>query len=70
MKALRTNYVQFTFATSQSLELELQENVGFDSLLISITFVIITTLAVLLMSFKTDWITSPGLVLPVRSVEL
>jgi hypothetical protein len=70
MKTLETNKTQFTFATSQSLELELMENVGFDSLLISITFIIITTLAVCLMSLKTNWITSPGLLLPVRALFL
>ena len=62
---LKTNSTRFTYATSQSLELEMLESIGFDSFLMSTTFVLITVLAIILMSIRTTWITSPGLLLPV-----
>ncbi len=50
------------------LESEMQNNIGFDVVLISGTFGLIMIFSTLLMSLKTDCITSPGYLLPLSGI--
>jgi ABC-type dipeptide/oligopeptide/nickel transport system permease component len=64
VKKLKTTHVSFTYSTSGSLEDEIEANIGFDSKLVTITFLLITIFAIIFMSFHSNKVTSPGIVLP------
>ena len=64
MKNVKLKYLTFTFSGSHSIESEMLNNVNFDVHLVATTFILITVFATILMSFKTNLITSPGFILP------
>jgi hypothetical protein len=68
IKTVELKHLTFTYSTSQSLEIEMLSNISFDVYLISTTFMLITLFATLLMSFKSDMVTSPGIVLPFMGI--
>lgn len=55
---------RISYATSQSLDLEMAENIALDTNLISGTFVLIMLFACLIMVVDSNCITSPGFLLP------
>lgn len=57
-----------TYSTSQSLDLEMAANITLDTKLISGTFMLIMIFAILFMSFNTNWVTSPGFILPFAGI--
>jgi hypothetical protein len=64
MKNTKLKYLDFTFAGAHSIESEMLNNISFDEYLVSTTFFLITLFATILMSIKSNLITSPGLILP------
>lgn len=56
--------LRISFATSQSLDLEMAANIALDSNLITGTFVLIMIFACLLMSINSNCVSSPGFMLP------
>jgi hypothetical protein len=64
VKTLNTSLVSFTYTTSKSLEDEMNGNIKLDSVLVSVTFILITIFATIFMSINSNKITSPGLILP------
>ena len=64
MKNTKLKHLDFTFAGAHSIEVEMLNNISFDAHLVSTTFFLITLFATILMSFKSNLITSPGLILP------
>ena len=63
-----TNLLKMVYATSQSIDLEIEANSQLDTNLISGTFMLIMIFAIILMSFNTTWITSPGVLLPMAGI--
>lgn len=68
MKSLKLNYLTYTFSASQSFDIEMLNNISFDVLLIGTTFTLITFFAIILMSLKSNMITSPGIMLPLSGI--
>ena len=66
--SLNSSLVSFTYATSKSLEDEIEANVGFDSKLVSMTFMFIMIFATIFMSIGSNSITSPGMMLPTAGI--
>ena len=60
--------LKIVYATSQSLDLEIDSNAKLDTNLISGTFMLTIIFASILMSFNTNWITSPGFLLPFSGI--
>ena len=56
--------LRLSYATSQSIDLEIEANIQLDTNLIMGTFTLISIFTVILMSINTNWVTSPGLLLP------
>jgi hypothetical protein len=61
IKNTSSEILSFTYTTSKSLEDELESNIGFDSKLTTITFMLIMIFATIFMSMNTNMITSPGM---------
>lgn len=64
IKNIQLVNLTMTYATSQSLDMEINDNVQFDIFLVNLTFMLMTIFSTLLMSLFTNIITSPGLTLP------
>lgn len=60
--------LKISFAASQSLELEMAANLSLDTKLISGTFALIMIFVCLLMSIRSNMVTSPGLMLPMAGI--
>lgn len=68
MKNLKTNLTTFLYSTSKSLDYEIEENMSPDFYLVGTTFTMITVFATVLMSYKSNVVTSPGLILPFSGI--
>jgi hypothetical protein len=66
--SLNSTLLSYTYATSKSLEDEIEANVGFDSKLVSMTFMFIVIFATIFMSVGSNIITSPGMMLPTAGI--
>ena len=60
--------LRVTFSTSQSMELEMAANMSIDTKLIVGTFVLIIMFSIILMSIKSNCLTSPGYMLPLSGI--
>lgn len=60
---------QISFASSQSLDIEMAANIVLDSYFIAGTFIMIMIFAILIMSVNSDCITSPGVILPLAGIS-
>ena len=58
------NLLRISYATSQSLDTEIVANITLDTFLVTGTFTLMTIFSILLMSINTNWVTSPGALLP------
>jgi predicted RND superfamily exporter protein len=58
------NSLRISYATSQSLDSEIVANISLDIFLVTGTFTLMTIFSIMLMSINSNWITSPGALLP------
>ena len=61
IQSTSSSFLSFTYTTSKSLEDELESNIGFDSKLVSLTFMLIIIFATIFMSMNSNMVTSPGI---------
>jgi patched domain-containing protein len=68
MKNHKGNLTTFTFSTSHSISEEINRNLDFDWYLYAYTFMLICLFSIILMSFGSNCITTPGIILPLAGI--
>lgn len=68
MQTITSNLTTFTYGVSHSLDVEMDRNIRLDLKFVAFTFLLIMTFSIVLMSFGTNIITSPGFILPFSGV--
>ena len=61
-------HLRISYATSHSLDVEIENNIVLDTNLISATFGLIFIFSIIMMSFNTNCVTSPGVLLPISGI--
>ena len=65
---IKSNLTSFTFCTSESMQLEFDYNLRLDYPLNIATILLISVFAVILMSIKTNMLTTPCIMLPIAGI--
>jgi hypothetical protein len=68
IKTINSTIVSFTYSTSRSQDEEMEANMGFDSRLITTTFILIMIFAIIFMPIGCNMVTSPGFILPTTGI--